>query len=147
MRVIVLALIALIPATIFAANTPCSGKKGGIDHCEGSRFICKDGSASQSARDCSTYTANVQPSTIASKAIQRDDDGRIHRSNKAKNMFKHQQPCPSTGKPTGACSGWVIDHIKALACGGLDDPSNMQWQTTEQAKEKDKWERKDCDAN
>jgi hypothetical protein len=32
--------------------------------------------------------------------------------------------------------------VKPLANGGADDPSNMQWQTKEAAKEKDKWERK-----
>ena len=26
-----------------------------------------------------------------------------------------------------------------LACGGLDDASNMQWQTVEEARAKDKW--------
>lgn len=36
----------------FAANTPCSGKKGGIDHCEGSQFICVDGSVSASKKIC-----------------------------------------------------------------------------------------------
>jgi hypothetical protein len=35
-----------------------------------------------------------------------------------------------------------VDHINLLAKGGLDDPSNMQWQTIQAAKEKDKWERK-----
>jgi hypothetical protein len=29
-----------------------------------------------------------------------------------------------------------------LACGGPDAPSNMQWQTTREAKAKDKWENK-----
>jgi hypothetical protein len=36
----------------------------------------------------------------------------------------------------------VIDHVQPLASGGADSPSNMQWQTTAAAKEKDKWERK-----
>jgi hypothetical protein len=27
---------------------------------------------------------------------------------------------------------------------GADDPSNMQWQSTAEAKAKDKWERKGC---
>jgi hypothetical protein len=38
----------------------------------------------------------------------------------------------------------VIDHINPLACGGPDSPSNMQWQTKEAAKAKDKWERAGC---
>jgi hypothetical protein len=29
---------------------------------------------------------------------------------------------------------------QALKYGGRDDPSNMQWQTTSEAKAKDKWE-------
>lgn len=51
-------------------------------------------------------------------------------------------PCPATGKTSGRCPGYVADHVKPLASGGEDDPSNMQWQTTAAAKEKDKWERK-----
>jgi len=38
----------------------------------------------------------------------------------------------------------VIDHVKPIACGGADDPSNMQWQTTEAGKAKDRWERTGC---
>ena len=34
------------------ANTPCSGRKGGIDHCQGSTFICRDGSVSASRKSC-----------------------------------------------------------------------------------------------
>jgi hypothetical protein len=37
----------------------------------------------------------------------------------------------------GACSGYVVDHIKALKRGGAADPSNMQWQTIEDARAKD----------
>ena len=54
--------------------------------------------------------------------------------------FKRQHPCPVTGKSTGACPGYVIDHVKPLKRGGADKPSNMQWQTKEAAKAKDKWE-------
>lgn len=39
-------------ATPLAANTPCSGRKGGIDHCQGSTFICRDGSVSGSTKSC-----------------------------------------------------------------------------------------------
>ena len=71
--------------------------------------------------------------------------GHIKRSQTARNRFKRIHPCPATGQPKGACPGWVIDHIKPLACGGEDDPSNMQWQTVEDAKAKDRWERKGCE--
>lgn len=76
--------------------------------------------------------------------LAQTSNAKIHRDPHARTEFKHQQPCPSTGKKTGACKGWVIDHIKPLACGGADAPSNMQWQTVADAKAKDKWERKDC---
>ena len=39
---------------------------------------------------------------------------------------------------------YVVDHIKALACGRADDPRNMQWQTTAAAKQKDRWELAEC---
>lgn len=69
-----------------------------------------------------------------------------HRSEAAKNDFKHSHPCPANGNDHGPCPGYVIDHEKPLACGGADDPSNMQWQTTAESKAKDKWERKGCDS-
>jgi len=34
----------------------------------------------------------------------------------------------------------VIDHVTPLKRGGADDPSNMQWHTTADAKAKDKVE-------
>ena len=69
---------------------------------------------------------------------------RQHRSTAAKHVFQREQPCPSTGQPKGRCPGYIIDHIKPLACGGADAPSNMQWQTVSDAKAKDRWERKGC---
>jgi hypothetical protein len=53
-------------------------------------------------------------------------------------------PCPSTGKTSGACRGYVMDHVRPLACGGPDTSSNLQWQTTQEAKAKDKVERRGC---
>ena len=53
-------------------------------------------------------------------------------------------PCPSTGRTTGACPGYIKDHIRALDCRGPDAVSNMQWQTVAEAKAKDKWETKGC---
>lgn len=62
----------------------------------------------------------------------------------AKRDFKRQHPCPANGRTTGGCRGYVIDHIRPLACGGVDAPTNMQWQTAAEGKAKDKWERTGC---
>jgi hypothetical protein len=72
--------------------------------------------------------------------VQRDSHGKIKRSQAAKDAFKRSHPCPSTGKSSGACPGYVIDHVKPLKRGGADAPSNMQWQTAADAKAKDRWE-------
>jgi hypothetical protein len=67
----------------------------------------------------------------------RNSNGRLARSTKANDDFKHSHPCPSTGKSSGACPGFVIDHVRPLKRGGADDPSNMQWQTKAAVKAKD----------
>lgn len=72
--------------------------------------------------------------------IQRDARGHIQRSSTAKHAFQATHPCPSSGATTGSCTGYVVDHICPLACCGADAPSNMQWQTTAEAKAKDRWE-------
>ena len=78
-------------------------------------------------------------------APPRDEHGRIVRSEAAKDDFKRVNPCPATGARSGPCPGYVIDHVKALACGGVDSPANMQWQTVADAHAKDGWERKGCE--
>lgn len=72
-------------------------------------------------------------------------EARIHRDHKPVAEFQRQNPCPSTGKRRGACPGYVVDHVIALACGGQNHPSNLQWQTIAEGKAKDKWERVGCD--
>jgi hypothetical protein len=68
----------------------------------------------------------------------------VPRSAAARREFVRNHPCPATHKTTGACPGYVVDHIVPLACGGVDAPSNMQWQTVEEAKRKDRTERAGC---
>jgi hypothetical protein len=46
-------LLILAPLSAHGANTPCSGRKGGVDRCQGETFICKDGSVSASKKSCS----------------------------------------------------------------------------------------------
>jgi hypothetical protein len=67
-------------------------------------------------------------------------DGRIKRSREAEDAFKREHPCPSTGKASGDCHGYVVDHVIPLNRGGADAPSNMQWMTIQDAKAKDKAE-------
>ena len=63
-----------------------------------------------------------------------------HRSREVTRQFEREHPCPSTGRRTGACPGWIKDHRCALEIGGSDSVSNMQWQTVADAKAKDRWE-------
>lgn len=74
------------------------------------------------------------PAHVGADGIARDSHGRIERSESAKREFMKK-----TGYPNGR-PGYVVDHIIPLARGGADDPSNMQWQTIEEAKLKDKVE-------
>jgi hypothetical protein len=87
------------------------------------------------------YSGPASPShPFGASAGARDAHGRLKRSTAAKDAFKREFPCPSTGRSGGACPGYVIDHVVALKRGGPDSPSNMQWQTTADAKAKDKVE-------
>ena len=66
--------------------------------------------------------------------VQRDSHGRIERSSAERNEFMRE-----TGYPHGR-PGYVVDHVVPLKRGGPDTPSNMQWQTKEEAKMKDRIE-------
>ena len=82
------------------------------------------------------------PGWAASKcrSCTRDRHGRISRSTTARHAFQRSHPCPSTGKVSGPCPGYVIDHIKPLKRGGPDSSSNMQWQIKAAARAKDRTE-------
>jgi hypothetical protein len=103
------------------------------------------GTATHSSSVSSTsspYRKNyLAPGYSFHPSVQRDSHGRIKRSGSAKAAFERQIPCPSTGRTSGRCPGYVVDHVKPLECGGADAPSNMQWQTAAEAKAKDKTER------
>lgn len=74
------------------------------------------------------------PHSRATPGVNRDNHGRIERSEKSRQDFKNQTGY-SHGRP-----GYVIDHVVPLKRGGADAPSNMQWQTKSEAKAKDRWE-------
>src|SRR2546422_782327 len=87
-----------------------------------------------------TSSLTSHPSTRAAVGVTRDSHGHIKRSETAKRDFEHHRPCPSTGKTSGACPGYVVDHIVPLKRGGADHPSHKQWQTPRPAEAKEPWE-------
>lgn len=59
-------------------------------------------------------------------------------------LFRATTPCPATHKIQKWCAGYVVDHTMPLCAGGIDSPSNMQWQTKSASYLKDIEERKLC---
>lgn len=138
------ASLALSPLAI------ASGRGG--SHSSGSHSSDSHSGGSHSKTSHSSHTKPSTPKSRHSslqathhnsnyaQGLQRNSHGKIARSQHAKNDFKKSHPCPSTGKSSGACPGYVIDHVKPLKRGGAGVPSNMQWQTKAEAKAKDKLE-------
>ncbi len=58
--------------------------------------------------------------------------------------FKRHNPCPSTGKRSGACPGYQVDHIEPLCAGGLDKRENMQWLSVQEHKWKTRTDVRVC---
>ena len=107
-----------------------SGSKSGHSHSSGTHT--KSGSTHSTS---STHSSSRKSQEVV---VDRTPNGKIKRNETARHDFMKQ-----TGYPNGR-PGYVIDHVKPLACGGLDAPSNMQWQTVAEAKAKDKTERIGC---
>ena len=112
-------------------STPAVYARGGGGHSSASH--------SSGSRSTASHSSGSRSSNYA-QGVKRNSHGKIARSQTAKNDFKKSHPCPSTGKSSGACSGYVIDHVKPLKRGGADKPENMQWQSKGTAKQKDKTE-------
>jgi 5-methylcytosine-specific restriction endonuclease McrA len=79
--------------------------------------------------------------------VPRTEAGKTERSAAVLAAFREKYPCPATGKSSGSCPGWAIDHVIPLACGGVDAVYNLQWlpNTIKSAKgsdSKDHFERK-----
>src|SRR6185369_17579356 len=95
----------------------------------------------------SSRTKSSKPKTVSAKprktntvpkkssVAKRSSNGKIARSASARSDFMKK-----TGYPKGR-KGYVVDHIVPLECGGADVPANMQWQTVQTAKIKDRTER------
>jgi hypothetical protein len=151
MRAFVVALFgAALLLTFEASARGSSGHSGTHSGSHGSAHSSGHSSSHASAGGSRTHSSSgvhhappvghVSTSKRAAQGAIRDKHGRIARSVKAKDDFKKGHPCPSTGKKSGACPGYVIDHRQALKHGGTDTASNMQWQTSADARIKDRSE-------
>lgn len=76
-------VVLILPFTALAQNTPCSGKKGGVSHCDGAKFVCNDGSYSQSKKVCSG-----------------ESEEKDNTSNKTSSALAVDPPDSETGKKT-----------------------------------------------
>lgn len=83
-------------------------------------------------------------STLGILALSKDSQAATTRSSSQVAKFKKLNPCPANNKTKGSCPGYIVDHIIPLCLGGLDDPSNMQWQTKADSYKKDAIERREC---
>jgi hypothetical protein len=127
---------ALALAALLASPPAFARGGGGYGHSSGSHH----GWSSSYAHASSNHPSAVHETRSSASGVERDSRGKIKRDPAQKRAFESHHPCPSTGKTSGACPGYVVDHVKPLKHGGKDNPSNMQWQTQQAAKEKDRWE-------
>lgn len=153
MRKLIAALLLL--ASLLASGSTSSDNPKTV-HVQ--QYKRKDGTVVRAHNRSAPGTASHRTTTIVSRtpapssgagslaSTKRDSRGRIERSSSAKRTFEASHPCPGTGSTSGPCKGYVIDHVKPLACGGADAPENMQWQTAAAATAKDKVERTGCKA-
>lgn len=73
------------------------------------------------ARDPWTGIEDRRDMARARAASRLGDGCPSHRRNAhAKASFRKRFPCPSTGRYSGACPGWIVDHIVALKHCGRD---------------------------
>ena len=93
-----------------------------------------------SALVATDFATNFAVSGTRAPNVTRDSYGRIERSEAQRDAFKRANSCPSTGKSSGPCPGYIIDHVIPLCKGGPDLPANMKYQTTADAKAKNKVE-------
>lgn len=120
--------LAIIAAILLLLATPA-----GASHPRGSS---RTSHRSYSAPRPHAYRSHSGHTRSYAYGVPRDSHGRIKRSEAEKRKFERM-----TGYPHGR-PGYVVDHIIPLTEGGADDPGNMQWQTKEEAKAKDRTERK-----
>lgn len=64
-----------------------------------------------------------------------------------RHAFRKANPCPSTGKVSGRCPGYQIDHTVALMNGGTDTIDNLQWLANDRHRAKTRADFAQCKAS
>jgi hypothetical protein len=74
--------------------------------------------------------------------------GAAERSRAVRAEFVRENACPSTGRTSGPCPGWQVDHVVPLCLGGpaVDTKSNLIWRTVADHKQKTREDVKLCRA-
>lgn len=101
-------LLFSVQADAARGRKPCSGAKGGISHCTSDgRFVCNDGSLSQSKRFCSGY--GVVPdkrqvkSPVTTKPVQKKKSAAVRKVSQPSVAEKNEAvPVTEPRKPTCA---------------------------------------------
>lgn len=65
--------VAILFQAAHAANTPCSGRKGGVDYCLNGQFVCNDGSISASKQICSAPAPSAPRHLLPKQAASSHD--------------------------------------------------------------------------
>ncbi len=127
-------LLATVPA---AASTHWHGEGGGRGrHVAGLREARSHARPRGTSQRATSTSASPHATRHRATGVLRDHRGHVKRDREKRAAFMRSHPCPSTGKRHGACPGYQVDHRRALACGGTDNPANMQWLSVRQHRAK-----------
>lgn len=105
--IIAFSLFFTLQADAARGRPPCSGSKGGIAHCTSDgRFVCNDGSLSQSKRFCSGYGASensqkINPS-VSTKKTQSKMTTTVKKKERQSVVENNEQINMKTREPTCA---------------------------------------------
>jgi 5-methylcytosine-specific restriction endonuclease McrA len=130
-------LVALLLAAIAISPAVSRTSSSGRSIARGEPRFHRGQARSKVRNNPTTYSRST---STRCTTCERDANGRIKGNPAARRTIQLSHPCPATGRTTGACPGYVVDHIVPLNRGGKDEPSNMQWQTAAEAKAKDRIE-------
>ena len=140
---LIFAAIAISPAASQGSGSASSGRTDARSeprsHRGEARSKPRNSFTSHTSRASAAGSLALSNSTRCT-TCERDANGRIKRNPAARRAFQRSNPCPATRRTTGACPGYIVDHIIPLKRGGADEPANMQWQTPAEAKAKDRIE-------